>query len=162
MATKSKQKITPFLWYDSNAEEAVNFYVSLFDNSKVISFSRYGEGGPMPNGTVMSAVFELEGIQYYAMNGGPMFKFSPAVSLFVNAETQEEIDRLYNALSEGGSKEQCGWLKDKFGLSWQIVPPHLGQMLQDKDPEKAKRVMQAMLKMTKLEIQKLKDAYEGS
>ena len=155
------QKITPFLWFDNKAEEAMNFYVSIFENSKVVSVSRYGEGAPAPKGTVMSATFQLEGQEFIALNGGPHFAFTPAVSFFVKCETQDEIDEMWEKLSAGGETQRCGWLKDKFGLSWQIVPPILGQYLQDQDPEKAKRVMMAMLQMDKIDIAKLKQAYAG-
>ena len=154
------QKITPFLWFDNQAEEAMNFYVSIFKNSKVVSVTRYGDAGPGPKGTVMSAIFELEGQQFYALNGGPQFSFTPAISFFVNCETQQEVDELWEKLSAGGKKNRCGWLNDKYGLSWQIIPSVLGKMLQDKDAEKSKRVMQAMLQMDKIEIEKLKQAYE--
>ncbi len=140
------QKITPFLWFNDNAEEAMNFYVSIFKNSKVWRVTRYGEAGPEPKGTVMSATFQLEGQEFFALNGGPQFKFTEAISFFVNCETQEEVDELWEKLSEGGRKDMCGWLKDKFGLSWQIIPTVLGQMLGDKDPAKSQRVMQAMLR----------------
>ena len=156
------QKITPFLWFNGQAEEAMNFYISIFKNTKVINVSRYGEGGPGPKGTVMSATFQLEGQQFMALNGGPQFTFTPAISLFVNCETQEEVDELWAKLSAGGSEERCGWLKDKFGLSWQIIPSALGKMLGDKDPQKAKAVMMAMLKMNKIDSKKLKQAYEQS
>jgi len=155
------QKITPFLWFDGKAEEAMNFYVSVFKNSKVVSVSRYGEGGPGPKGTVMSATFQLDGQEFFALNGGPQFKFTEAISLFVKCETQPEIDEMWEKLSAGGEKSRCGWLKDKYGLSWQIIPPILGQLLNDKDPQKSKRVMQAMLQMNKIDIAKLKQAYEG-
>ena len=154
------QKITPFLWFDGKAEEAMNFYVSIFKNSKVVGVSRYGEAGPGPKGTAMSATFELEGRRFLALNGGPQFTFTPAISFFVNCETQEEVDDLWEKLSAGGEKGKCGWLKDKFGLSWQIIPSALGQLLQDKDPEKSKRVMKAMLQMTKIDIAGLKQAYD--
>src|SRR5882672_9857251 len=160
-AESPMQKISPFLWFDGKAEEAMNFYVSVFKNSKVVSVSRYGEGGPGPKGTVMSATFELEGQRFLALNGGPHFTFSPAISFFVNCETQQEVDELWEKLSEGGEKQRCGWLKDKYGLSWQIIPSALGKLLQDKDAEKAKRVMKAMLQMDKIEIQRLKQAYDG-
>jgi predicted 3-demethylubiquinone-9 3-methyltransferase (glyoxalase superfamily) len=156
------QKITPFLWFDGKAEEAATLYVSLFKNSKVVSVSRYGEGGPGPKGTVMSVNFQLEGQQFYALNGGPQFTFTPAISLFVNCETQQEVDALWEKLSEGGAKNRCGWLQDKFGLSWQIVPSVLGKYLQDKDAGKAKRVMAAMMQMDKLDIKGLTQAYEDS
>jgi len=154
------QKITPFLWFDGQAEEAMNFYISIFKNSKIINVSRYGEAGPGPKGTVMSGTFQLEGQQFMALNGGPHFTFTPAISLFVNCEAQEEVDELWKRLSAGGSEERCGWLKDKFGLSWQIIPAALGKLLGDKDPEKAKRVMMAMLKMNKIEVKKLQEAYD--
>jgi predicted 3-demethylubiquinone-9 3-methyltransferase (glyoxalase superfamily) len=156
------QRITPFLWFDDKAEEAMNFYVSVFKNSKVGTVTRYGEGGPGPKGTVMSATFHLDGQDFFALNGGPLFTFTPAISFFVNCETQHEVDELWEKLSEGGKKERCGWLKDKYGLSWQIIPSVLGKFLHDKDAEKAKRVMQAMLQMDKIEIEKLKQAYEGA
>lgn len=154
------QKITPFLWFDGKAEEAMNFYVSVFKNSKVVKVSRYGEAGPGAKGTVMSATFELEGQQFYALNGGPQFTFTPAISLFVNCETQQEVDGLWDKLSEGGKKERCGWLKDKYGLSWQIIPSALGKLLGDKDSAKANRVMVAMLQMDKIDIQRLQQAYD--
>jgi predicted 3-demethylubiquinone-9 3-methyltransferase (glyoxalase superfamily) len=154
------EKITPFFWFDGKAEEAANFYTSIFKNSKIVNMMRYGEAGPGPKGTVMSAVFELNGQTFMALNGGPMFTFSPAISFFVNCETQEEVDNLWEKLSEGGEKQRCGWLKDKYGVSWQIVPTILGQLLQDKDAEKSKRVMNAMLQMNKLDIAGLKRAYE--
>ncbi len=155
------QKITPFLWFDSNAEEAMNFYVSIFKNSKVLKVTRYGEAGPGPKGTVMSATFQLKGQDFFALNGGPLFSFTPAISFFVNCETQQEVDELWEKLSEGGQKERCGWLKDKYGLSWQIIPSALGEMLGDKDPAKASRVMHAMLQMNKIDIKGLKQAYDG-
>ena len=123
------QKITPFLWFNDKAEEAMNFYVSVFKNSKVVRVSRYGEGGPGPKGTVMSATFQLEDQEFHALNGGPQFSFTPAISFFVNCETQQEVDELWEKLAEGGKKERCGWLKDKYGLSWQIIPSALGRML---------------------------------
>ncbi len=155
------QKITSFLWFDDQAEEAMNFYLSLFKNSKVGSITRYGEAGPGPKGTVMSATFSLDGQEFFALNGGPLFKFTEAISLFANCETQQEVDELWDKLSAGGKKDRCGWLKDKYGLSWQIIPSVLGKMLGDKDADKAKRVMQAMLKMDKLDIKKLEQAYQG-
>ncbi|HTA23588.1 MAG TPA: VOC family protein [Terriglobales bacterium] len=155
------QKITPFLWFDDQAEEAMNFYVSLFKNSKVGSITRYGEAGPGPKGTVMSATFSLDGQEFFALNGGPLFKFTEAISLFANCETQQEVDELWDKLSAGGKKDRCGWLKDKYGLSWQIIPSVLGKMLGDKGADKAKRVMQAMHKMDKLDIKKLEQAYQG-
>jgi predicted 3-demethylubiquinone-9 3-methyltransferase (glyoxalase superfamily) len=149
------QKITPFLWFNDNAQVAANFYISIFKNSKIVSTM------PGPNGTVMGITFLLDGQEFQALNGGPHFKFTEAISLFVKAETQPEIDDLWEKLSAGGEQSRCGWLKDKFGLSWQIVPPILGKLLSDKDPVKAQRVMMAMLKMNKLDIQALKDAYEN-
>jgi predicted 3-demethylubiquinone-9 3-methyltransferase (glyoxalase superfamily) len=153
-------KITPFLWFDGKAEEAMNFYVSVFKNSKVVRVSRYGEAGPGPKGTVMSATFQLDGQDFFALNGGPQFTFSPAISFFVNCETQQEVDELWEKLSEDGEKNRCGWLKDKYGLSWQIIPSVLGQLLQDKDVEKANRVMKAMLQMDKIDIKRLQQAYD--
>jgi len=155
------QKITPFLWFDNNAEEAMNFYVSIFKNSKVISVSRYGEAGPGPKGTVMTAQFQLEGQEFMALNGGPHFKFTEAISLLVNCETQQEVDELWAKLTAGGQESQCGWLKDKYGLSWQVVPTILPRMLKDQDPKKAQRVMKAMLQMKKIDIEGLKQAYDG-
>ena len=155
------QKITPFLWFDGKAEEAMNFYASVFKNSKVVRVSRYGEGGPGPKGTVMSATFQLEGQDFHALNGGPQFTFTPAISFLVNCETQQEVDELWEKLSEGGKKERCGWLKDKYGLSWQIIPSVLGKLLSDKDAAKAGRVMQAMLQMDKIDIAGLRRAYDG-
>jgi len=153
-------KITPFLWFDDKAEEAMNFYVSIFKNSKVRSVTRYGDAGPGPKGTVMSATFQLDGQDFFALNGGPLFKFTEAISFFVNCETQEEVDELSEKLTAGGGAPQrCGWLKDKYGLSWQIIPKALGEMLGDKDPQKSQRVMQAMLQMNKIDIQRLKEAY---
>ncbi len=154
------QKITPFLWFDDKAEEAMNFYVSIFKNSKIGKISRYGDAGPGPKGTVMVATFQLEGQEFMALNGGPQFTFSPAISFVVNCATQEEVDGFWEKLSEGGEKNQCGWLKDKFGVSWQVVPTVLGEMMNDPDKAKANRVMQAMLQMTKIDIGKLKQAYE--
>jgi predicted 3-demethylubiquinone-9 3-methyltransferase (glyoxalase superfamily) len=160
MKGDNMQKNTPFLWFDYKAEEAMNFYISIFKNSKMVSIMRYGEAGPGPEGTVMSAMFQLDGQEFIALNGGPQFTFSPAISFFVKCETQQEIDELWEKLSSGGEKLRCGWLKDKYGVSWQIVPPVLGEMLQDKDTEKSKRVMQAMLQMDKIDINTLKQAYE--
>jgi predicted 3-demethylubiquinone-9 3-methyltransferase (glyoxalase superfamily) len=154
------QKITPFLWFDGNAEEAMNLYVSVFKNSKIVSVRRYGDAGPGPKGSVMTGTFQIEGQEFHALNGGPKYKFTPAISLFVSCETQQEVDELWEKLSAGGHKDQCGWLQDKFGLSWQIIPSALGKMLGDKDPQKANRVMQAMLKMNKIDIKKLKQAYD--
>ncbi len=153
-------KITPFLWFDDKAEEAAKFYTSIFRNSKIRSIARYTEGSPGPAGTVMTVSFELDGQTFTVLNGGPLFKFTEAISFVVNCDTQEEVDEFWNKLSEGGAESQCGWLKDKFGLSWQIVPTVLVEMLQDKDAEKSKRVMQAMLQMKKIDIKTLKQAYE--
>jgi predicted 3-demethylubiquinone-9 3-methyltransferase (glyoxalase superfamily) len=154
------QQITPFLWFDNNAEEAMKFYTSIFKNSKIGSVRRYGDAGPGPKGSVMTGTFQLNGQEFMALNGGPLFKFTEAISFFVNCETQEEVDELWEKLSAGGQESRCGWLKDKFGLSWQIIPRILGELLGDKDPVKAKRVMQAMLQMSKIDIKKLKQAYE--
>jgi len=154
------QKITPFLWFDGKAEEAMNFYVSVFKNSKVGRVTRYGEAGPGPKGTVMSATFHLDGQEFFALNGGPQYTFTPAISFFVNCETQQEVDELWEKLSAGGRKDRCGWLQDRYGLSWQIIPSVLGKMLGDKDAGKANRVMQAMLKMDKLDTKRLQQAYD--
>lgn len=159
------QKITPFFWFNESAEEAVNFYVSIFNNSKVGAITTYDEqaakASGMPEGMVMTIAFQLDGQDFTALNGGPHFKFTEAVSFVVNCETQEEVDRFWDKLTEGGQEVQCGWLKDKFGLSWQIVPTVLPEMLADEDAEKAKRVTHAMLQMKKIDIKKLKQAYEG-
>lgn len=155
------QKITPFLWFDNQAEEAANFYVSLFKNSKIGSIRRYGDAGPGPKGSVMSVIFQLEGQEFFALNGGPHFKFTPAISLFVNCENQEEVDELWEKLSAGGRKDRCGWLQDKYGLSWQIIPLALGQLMSDPDPAKSNRVMKAMLEMDKIDIARLREAYEN-
>jgi predicted 3-demethylubiquinone-9 3-methyltransferase (glyoxalase superfamily) len=155
------RKITPFLWFDNNAEEALRFYTSIFKNSKIGNVTRFSEAGPGPAGSVMSATFELEGQEFTAINGGPYFKFTEAISFFVRCDSQEEIDYYWEKLIEGGGEpSQCGWLKDKYGLSWQIVPPILIEMLQDKDSGKASRVTKAMLQMSKLDIKTLKQAYE--
>jgi len=158
------QKIIPFLWFDDKAEEAVNFYVSIFKNSKIGSVARYAEAGAKASGrtegTVMTVTFQLDGQQFVALNGGPHFKFTEAISFSVDCKTQEEVDELWKKLSEGGEEGPCGWLKDKFGLSWQVVPTVLGEMLQDKDAKKSERVMKAMLQMKKLDIRNLKQAYE--
>jgi len=156
------QKITPFLWFNDQAEEAANFYISLFKNSRIVSLSRYGEAGPGPKGSVMSVTFELEGQPFYALNGGPHFSFTPAISLFVNCESQAEVDELWDKLAAGGRKDRCGWLQDKYGLSWQIVPSVLGKLLGDKDPSKSSGVMKAMLQMDKLDIARLQQAYEAA
>jgi predicted 3-demethylubiquinone-9 3-methyltransferase (glyoxalase superfamily) len=153
------QKITPFLWFNNNAEEAANFYVSVIPHSHVVNFARYGDAGPGPKGAAMSVTFELAGQRFIALNGGPEFRFSEATSFLINCETQDEVDELWEKLSAGGEKSRCGWLKDKYGLSWQVIPTALGEMLQDKDPQKSQRVMQAMLQMTKIDIARLKEAY---
>lgn len=152
------QKITTFLWFDNNAEAAANFYVSIFKNSRILNAARYGEAGPGPKGTVMTISFELDGQEFAALNGGPQFKFSEAISLVVHCQTQEEVDYFWEKLSEGGEKVQCGWLKDKFGLSWQVVPDILLELIQDSDTAKSQRVMQAMMKMKKIDIAELKKA----
>lgn len=157
---KDMQKITPFLWFNDQAEEAAKFYVSIFNNSKMGRIGRFGDAGPGPKGSVMSVTFQLADQEFMALNGGPLFTFTPAISFFVNCETQQEVDELWEKLSEGGKKERCGWLKDKFGLSWQIIPTALGKMLGDNDPKKSQRVMKAMMGMTKIEIKGLKRAYE--
>ena len=155
------QKITPFLWFDDNAEEAVAFYTSIFEKSRTVSVSRYGDAGPGPTGRVMVMKFEIEGQEFVALNGGPQFHFTEAVSFVVNCKDQKDVDDYWDRLSAGGQTSQCGWLKDRFGLSWQIVPDALGKMLGDKDPAKAQRVMKAMLRMTKIDIEELKAAYDG-
>ena len=153
-------KITPFLTFNDQAEEAVNLYVSLFKNSKILSINRFGEGAPMPAGTVMTVSFVLDGQEFTALNGGPHFTFTDGFSLYVSCETQAEVDELWEKISAGGEKGQCGWLKDKYGVSWQIIPTALGQLLGDKDPHKAQNVMQAMLQMTKIDIAALRRAYD--
>ena len=155
------QKITPFLWYDNNAEEAVSLYISVFKNSKITDITRYGDAGPGPKGSVMTIAFQLEGQDFIALNGGRMFKFTEAISLSVDCKTQQEVDELWEKLSAGGQPGQCGWLKDKFGLSWQIVPSALVEMLQDQDAEKSNRVMQAMMQMRKIDVARLRRAYEN-
>ena len=156
------QKITPFLWFDHQAEEAARFYVSIFPNSKLVKVSRYGDAGPGPAGSAMTVEFQLEGQSFVALNGGPHFKFTEAISFVVNCQTQDEIDSYWEKLSAGGAPVECGWLKDKFGLSWQIVPTVLPELLSSPDPEKSGRVMKAMLAMKKLDIRALKQAYERS
>ncbi len=155
------QKIVTYLWFNNNAEEAVNLYTSLFANSKIVSMSRYGDAGPGPKGSVMIATFQLENQNFIALNGGPQYQFTPAISLLVNCTTQEEVDTLWEKLSEGGQKGQCGWLTDKFGLSWQIVPTIIGELMQSKNAVKTNLMMQALLKMTKLNIAELQQAYNG-
>ena len=159
--TPSVQKITTFLTFNDQAEEAMKLYTSIFRHSKILSLSHYGEEGPGPKGTVMSGTFELDGQPFIALNGGPYFTFAQGISLFVNCESQAEVDDLWEKLSEGGEKQPCGWLKDRFGVSWQIIPSVLGEMLQDKDPRRAGRVMQAMLKMEKIDIKALQQAYDN-
>ena len=154
----STQKITPFLWFNNNAEEAMEFYAGIFKNASFKILSRWGKGSMGPEGSVMSATFELEGQKFMALNGGPMFKFTEAISFFINCSTQEEVDMFWEKLSAGGTKSQCGWLKDKFGLSWQVVPVQLGELLNQKDPAAAQRVMQAMMKMNKIIIADLENA----
>ena len=160
-----RQKITPFLWFDDQAEEAVKFYVSIFENSRIASVARYGDEGAKaagrPKGSVMTVAFELDGQQFVALNGGPLFKFTEAISFVVDCQTQDEVDHFWEKLSAAGQPGQCGWLKDKFGVSWQVVLTILVEMLQDKDPEKARRVMAAMLQMTKIDVETLKRAYGG-
>jgi predicted 3-demethylubiquinone-9 3-methyltransferase (glyoxalase superfamily) len=154
------QKITPFLWFNNNADDAIHFYTSVFKNSKIVSIKKFGEGAPGMSSNAISGTFEIEGQTFYALDGGPMFKFTPAISLFVSCDTQEEIDYLWEKLSENGRKDRCGWLQDQFGLSWQIVPPQLGKLLGDSDGKKSKRVLEAMLKMDKLIIADLQKAYD--
>jgi len=156
------QKITTFLWFNDKAEEAANLYVSLFKNSKIDSISRYGDAGPGPKGSVMTVNFQLEGQKFIALNGGPHFSFTPAISLFVNCESQQEVDRLWDELSEGGRKDRCGWLQDRYGLSWQIIPAALMQLMSDPDKQKAGRVMKAMLAMDKIDVEKLEAAAEAA
>jgi len=155
-------KITPFLWFDHQAEEAVSLYTSLFKNSKVLEVARYGDAGPGTPGSVMTIHFVLDGQEFTALNGGPYFTFTGAISFYVNCETQEELDFFWEKLSEGGQVQQCGWLTDKFGITWQIVPAILGKLMSDPDPEKARRVTEAMLKMIKLDIAGLQKAYDGA
>ena len=155
------QKITTFLTFDDQAEEAINFYTSIFPNSRIVSTTYYGDAGPGAAGTLMSATFELEGQQFMALNGGPSFSFAQGISLFVDCETQAEVDELWEKLSEGGEQGPCGWLTDKFGVFWQVIPRALGELLSDEDPERAKAVMNAMLQMSKIEIAGLREAYES-
>jgi predicted 3-demethylubiquinone-9 3-methyltransferase (glyoxalase superfamily) len=160
MTMATPQKITPFLWFNTEAEEAANFYVSLFKDSKILTLSRYGDAGPGPKGSVMVVEFQLAGQKFQALNGGPVFKFTEALSLMVHCDSQEEVDTLWSKLTaNGGQESQCGWLKDRFGLSWQIVPTRFVEMMQDKDPKRAQRVVQAMLSMKKFDIARLEQAY---
>ncbi|ALC81233.1 MULTISPECIES: VOC family protein [Bacillus] len=154
------QQITPFLWFNDNAEEAINFYTSIFKNSKIVSLHRYGKEGPGKEGALMTGTFQLDGQEFMALNGGPKFHFSEAVSFFVSCETQQEIDELWEKLSEGGETQMCGWLKDKYGVSWQVIPSELEELLHGEDAEKSRNVMNAMLQMDKLDIKELKQAYE--
>ena len=153
-------KISPFLWFNDKAEEAANFYISIFKNSRITSVARYGEAGPGPKGSVMTIAFHLDGQDFVGLNGGPHYAFSPAISFWINCETQEEVDHYWDNLSAGGQALQCGWLSDKFGVTWQVVPSILPKLLQDKDPQKSQRVMKAMLQMVKLDIAALKQAYD--
>jgi predicted 3-demethylubiquinone-9 3-methyltransferase (glyoxalase superfamily) len=155
------QKVTTCLWFNRNAEEAVNFYLSIFKNSKILDIARYPEGAPYPKGSVMLITFQLAGQEYLALNGGPEFKHTPAMSLSVDCESQAEVDRLWDKLTSGGQESQCGWLTDKYGVSWQLVPKDLLDMMQDKDPEKSKRVTQALMKMKKIDIDTLQRARDG-
>ncbi|MFY9906285.1 MAG: VOC family protein [Terriglobales bacterium] len=155
------QKIIPFLWFDTQAEEAAKFYVSIFKNSKILNLAHYGEAGPGPKGSVMVATFQIEGQKFMALNGGPQYTFSPAISFYVDCETQAEVDELWEKLTAGGSDVQCGWLRDKFGVSWQIIPKALIELMQDKDPVKSQRVFKAMMGMIKIDIEALKRAYRG-
>ena len=156
------QKITPFLWFDNHAEEAANVYTSIFKNSKIVNTRHYPEGSPGPAGTVMTVEFQLDGQDFIALNGGPHYKISPAISFFVNCNSQQEVDELWDKLSDGGETQQCGWLQDKYGVSWQIIPTRLGELLHSNDAVKSKRVMEAMLTMVKLDIDALERAYEHS
>jgi predicted 3-demethylubiquinone-9 3-methyltransferase (glyoxalase superfamily) len=156
------QKITPFLWFDDNAEEAVQLYTSIFNNSKTTGVTHYPEEGPGPAGTVMTITFQLDGQEFIALNGGPDYQFSPAISLFVNCETQEEIDEFWEKLSEGGETLECGWLKDKYGISWQIVPTFVGEMLKAKETDKTHLMLNALWQMQKLDIKRLKAAFDGT
>lgn len=162
-----KQKITPFLWFDNNAEEAMNFYTSIFKNSKIVSIQKYPEGSEDPHmkgmeGKVLTGIFELNGQEFMALDGGPLFKFNESISFYIECEDQAELDEYWNKLSAVPESEQCGWLKDKYGLSWQIVPKQMGEMMKNSDPEKSKRVMDAVLKMKKLDIAQLQKAYDGT
>jgi len=153
-------RIAPFLWFDTEAEDAANFYVSIFENSKILNVARYGDAGPRPKGSVMTVVFELDGLRFIALNGGPQFEFNEAISFSVECQSQNEVNDFWQKLSDGGEEGPCGWLKDRYGVSWQVNPTVLGEMLNDEDPEKSKRVMEAMLKMKKVHIAELTKAYE--
>ncbi len=155
------QKITPFLWFDHQAEEAANYYVSIFKNSRITAINRYGDAGPGPKGSVMVVSFELDGQRFTALNGGPVFQFTPAISFYVNCENQAEVDELWEKLVAGGRKDRCGWLVDKYGVSWQIIPTGLIELLSDPDPARSQRAMKAMLQMDKIDIQRLQQAAEG-
>jgi predicted 3-demethylubiquinone-9 3-methyltransferase (glyoxalase superfamily) len=157
-----QQQITPFLWFNDNAEEAVNFYVSIFKDAKILETARYGDAGPGPKGSVMTMKFRLNGLEFVALNGGPYYTFTHAVSFVINCENQNEVDHYWDKLIEGGKPSQCGWLSDKYGLSWQITPTILIKLLQDPDPAKAKRVMEAMMKMVKIDIPKLEEAAKAT
>ena len=161
MEQSNKQKITPFLWFDTNAEEAINFYTSIFKDSKIGKVVRWPKGGPGPEGSLLTGDFTLNGQVFTAINGGPQFKFNESISFVVDCGEQDEVDYYWNKLTEGGEESQCGWLKDKFGLSWQITPTILSDMLADKDQKKSQRAMKAMMQMKKLDIQKLEEAFEG-
>jgi len=153
--------ISPFLWFDTQAEDAAKHYVSIFSNSKILKVSRYGDAGPGPKGSVLTVTFELDGQRFTALNGGPRFKFTEAISFVIDCKTQEEVDHFWSKLSAGGEESQCGWLKDKFGLSWQVIPTVLGELITDPDPAKSKRAMEAMLKMKKIDIAALRKAHDG-
>jgi len=153
--------ISPFLWFDTQAEDAAKHYVSIFSNSKILKVSRYGDAGPGPKGSVLTVTFELDGQRFTALNGGPRFKFTEAISFVIDCKTQEEVDHFWSKLSAGGEESQCGWLKDKFGLSWQVIPTVLGELITDPDPAKSKRAMEAMLKMKKIDIAALRNAHDG-
>lgn len=155
------KKIVPCLWFDSQAEEAVNFYTSIVRDSKICTVARYTEAGPMPAGTVMTVIFELQGQEFMALNGGPVFQFTPAVSFVLHCEDQGEIDHYWDALSEGGAVERCGWLRDKYGVSWQVVPAIIGDLMGSGDPARSRRVMEAVLKMVKIDIAAMQKAYDG-
>ena len=160
MQNKIAPKITPFLWFNDNAEEAANFYTSVFANSRILGVTRYGDTGPGPRGSVMTVKFEIDGQELVALNGGPLFRFTEAISFVVNCDDQQEIDLFWEKLSAGGEKSRCGWLKDKFGLSWQVVPTQLTEMTSGDNPERADRVMRALLQMDKLDLSRLQAAYE--